>query len=127
MCLRANDEAVAITVTDGGVGLKPGQEELAFNRFWRADKSRKRHSGGTGLGLAIAREDAVLHHGQLDAAGQPGVGAQFRLVLPRHPEQGYTEAPLPLVAPGEDEQNAEGEQARPLVARTKEEAADGRD
>ncbi|SNV60769.1 two-component system sensor kinase protein [Corynebacterium imitans] len=125
--LRANDEAVAITVTDGGVGLKPGQEELVFNRFWRADKSRKRHSGGTGLGLAIAREDAVLHHGQLDAAGQPGVGAQFRLVLPRHPEQGYTQAPLPLVAPGEDERSAEGNQARPLVARTKEEAADGRD
>ena len=143
VCLRANDEAVAITVTDGGVGLKPGQEELVFNRFWRADKSRKRHSGGTGLGLAIAREDAVLHHGQLDAAGQPGVGAQFRLVLPRHPEQGYTTAPLPLVAPGAQEPPTpapveEGASAdkdapsvqpaeRPLVARTKEEAADARD
>ena len=110
--LRANDEAVAITVTDGGVGLKPGQEELVFNRFWRADKSRKRHSGGTGLGLAIAREDALLHKGTLDAAGTPGVGAQFRLILPRHTEHGFTQEPLPLVAPGA-ELEAAAEPAEP--------------
>ena len=89
----------AITVTDGGVGLKTGEEDLVFNRFWRADKSRKRHSGGTGLGLAIAREDAQLHGGTLDAIGEFGVGSQFRLVLPRHLEAGFTESPLPLEAP----------------------------
>ncbi len=97
--LAANGEAVAITVTDRGVGLKEGQEELVFNRFWRADPSRVRHSGGTGLGLAIAREDAVLHGGSLDAAGNPGVGSQFRLVLPREPEHKYQEIPLELEAP----------------------------
>ncbi|MDK8625657.1 MtrAB system histidine kinase MtrB [Corynebacterium appendicis] len=111
--LAANDEAVAITVTDGGVGLKPGQEELVFNRFWRADSSRKRHSGGTGLGLAIAREDAQLHCGTLDAAGTAGVGSQFRLVLPRDPEAGFTVAPLELHAPGAPE---EGD--KPALVRT---------
>lgn len=110
--LAASDDAVAITVTDGGVGLKPGQEELVFNRFWRADSSRKRHSGGTGLGLAIAREDAQLHHGTLDAAGTAGVGSQFRLVLPRDPEVGFTEAPLPLRAPGAPEDQPELELVR---------------
>lgn len=110
--LAANDDAVAFTVTDGGVGLKPGQEELVFNRFWRADSSRKRHSGGTGLGLAIAREDAQLHHGTLDAAGTAGVGSQFRLVLPRDPEVGFTEAPLPLRAPGAPEEQPELELVR---------------
>ena len=102
-----NDEAVAVTVTDRGVGLRPGQEELVFNRFWRADKSRKRHSGGTGLGLAIAREDAQLHHGVLDAAGVEGVGSQFRLVLPRLPDVGYIHAPVELHAPGESDEAAE--------------------
>lgn len=97
--LTQNEEAVAITVTDQGIGLKPGQEELVFNRFWRADKSRKRHSGGTGLGLAIAREDALLHKGTLDAAGTPDVGSQFRLVLPRDPRRGYATAPVELAAP----------------------------
>jgi len=98
--MRSNDEAVAITVTDGGVGLKPGEDEMVFNRFWRADKSRKRHSGGTGLGLAIAREDAQLHRGTLDAVGEFGVGSQFRLVLPRDPEVGFHQAPLELRVPG---------------------------
>ncbi|AGF71756.1 two-component system sensor kinase protein [Corynebacterium halotolerans YIM 70093 = DSM 44683] len=97
--LAANDDAAAITVTDHGVGLKPGQEELVFNRFWRADASRVRHSGGTGLGLAIAREDALLHGGVLDATGNFGVGSQFRLTLPREPGRSYTESPLELEAP----------------------------
>ncbi|WP_394281299.1 MtrAB system histidine kinase MtrB [Corynebacterium sp.] len=97
--LAENEDAVAYTVTDHGVGLKPGQEELVFNRFWRADASRKRHSGGTGLGLAIAREDAVLHKGILDAGGTAGVGSQFRLVLPKKSDVGFAEAPLPLSPP----------------------------
>ena len=92
----ANEHAIAVLVVDQGVGLKEGQEELVFNRFWRADVSRKRHSGGTGLGLAIAREDAQLHGGILDAAGELGVGASFRLVLPRKPHGDVDPAPLEL-------------------------------
>ncbi len=97
--LGADAEAIAITVTDHGVGLKPGQEELVFNRFWRADPSRVRHSGGTGLGLAISREDAILHGGTLEAAGTPGIGSVFRLVIPRTPKASYRRSPLPLEAP----------------------------
>ncbi len=97
--MAADEHAVAITVTDHGVGLKPGQEELVFNRFWRADPSRVRHSGGTGLGLAIAREDANLHGGTLEAAGNIGVGSIFRLVIPREPHGNYGKPPLELVAP----------------------------
>ena len=93
------ETAIAVAVTDQGVGLKEGQEELVFNRFWRADASRKRHSGGTGLGLAIAREDATLHGGSLDATGIPGVGSRFRLIIPREPGAAFGEEPLPLVLP----------------------------
>lgn len=99
VCIGENEESVAVTVTDHGVGLKPGQAELVFNRFWRADASRKRHSGGTGLGLAIAQEDAVLHGGYIDAAGNHGVGSQFRLVLPREPGTSISTPALELHAP----------------------------
>ncbi|HAT1276788.1 TPA: HAMP domain-containing histidine kinase [Corynebacterium striatum] len=95
----ANEEAVGIAVTDSGVGLKEGQEELVFNRFWRADASRKRHSGGTGLGLAIAREDAVLHGGTLDAIGYLGVGSRFRLIVPRVPNTPIESEPIVLEVP----------------------------
>lgn len=123
--MRSNDEAVAITVTDSGVGLKEGQDELVFNRFWRADKSRKRHSGGTGLGLAIAREDAQLHGGVLDAAGTHGVGSQFRLVLPRDIEAGFETAPLELVPPGHEIEEGAGTEVE--VPGTDDGSADARE
>ncbi len=63
--------AVAVTVRDHGIGLRPGETALVFNRFWRADPARARTTGGTGLGLAIALEDARLHHGWLQAWGSP--------------------------------------------------------
>ena len=86
IAVRRNDQAVSIIVLDHGVGLKAGEEDLVFNRFWRADPSRVRHRGGTGLGLAIARENAALHGGKLDAIGEIKVGSCFRLTLPIDPD-----------------------------------------
>ncbi len=94
--LAAGPDALAITVTDHGVGLKPGEAGLVFNRFWRADPSRQRQTGGTGLGLAISLEDARLHGGWLQASGAPGKGARFRLTLPLHRGTLVTDSPLPL-------------------------------
>lgn len=86
IAVRRNERAVSIIVLDHGVGLKAGEEDLVFNRFWRADPSRVRHRGGTGLGLAIARENAALHGGKLDAIGEIKVGSCFRLTLPIDPD-----------------------------------------
>jgi two-component system sensor histidine kinase MtrB len=94
--VRCRDQAVAIGVRDHGVGLRPGESSLVFNRFWRADPARARTTGGTGLGLAIALEDARLHGGWLQAWGQPGDGAHFRLTLPCHLGEELTASPLPL-------------------------------
>ncbi|MEU5722585.1 MtrAB system histidine kinase MtrB [Micromonospora sp. NPDC047738] len=95
--LGVDQSAVAITVRDHGVGLKPGEEKLVFNRFWRADPSRARQTGGTGLGLSISLEDARLHGGWLEAWGAPGKGAQFRLTLPARAGDRLTTSPLRLV------------------------------
>ncbi|MEV6633963.1 MtrAB system histidine kinase MtrB [Actinoplanes sp. NPDC051470] len=95
--VASDDAAVAITVRDHGVGLKPGEERLVFNRFWRADPSRARQTGGTGLGLSISVEDARLHGGWLEAWGAPGEGAQFRLTLPVRAGDRLVAAPLPLI------------------------------
>ncbi|PXY26640.1 two-component sensor histidine kinase [Prauserella coralliicola] len=98
--LVASDDAVALTVRDYGVGLRAGEAELVFNRFWRADPSRNRRTGGTGLGLAISQEDARLHGGTLDAWGELDRGSCFRLTLPRRVGEPLGESPLPL--PPED-------------------------
>jgi two-component system sensor histidine kinase MtrB len=89
-------DAVAVAVRDHGVGLRPGEASLVFNRFWRGDISRSRLTGGTGLGLSIALEDARLHDGWLQAWGEPGRGAQFRLTLPRRAGHTLLHSPLPL-------------------------------
>mgnify|MGYP002651307928 FL=1 len=85
--VATTETAVGVTVTDHGVGLKPGQEELVFNRFWRADSSRKRHSGGTGLGLAVVQNIVEQHGGTIHAESAPGEGALFTLYLPVNGQQ----------------------------------------
>ncbi|WP_297612764.1 MtrAB system histidine kinase MtrB [Nocardia sp.] len=101
MRMRGDSDAnaVAIIVRDQGVGLRPGEEKLVFNRFWRSDPSRMRRSGGTGLGLSISVEDANLHEGKLEAWGEIGVGASFRLTLPLVRTRKLGQSPLPLEPP----------------------------
>jgi two-component system sensor histidine kinase MtrB len=105
--LGADDRAVAVLVRDFGIGLRPGEAGLAFNRFWRADSSRARRSGGTGLGLSISLEDARLHNGWLQAWGEPGRGAAFRLTLPRTVGVELEGSPLPLVPTDEPLESTE--------------------
>jgi two-component system sensor histidine kinase MtrB len=105
--VAADEHAVAVVVRDHGIGLKPGEAGLVFNRFWRADPSRQRRSGGTGLGLAISLEDARLQGGWLQAWGETDHGAVFRLTLPRTAGDLLRTSPLPLIpvsaAPAEAE------------------------
>lgn len=95
----ADANSVAFVVRDQGVGLRPGEEKMVFNRFWRSDPSRVRRSGGTGLGLSISVEDANLHDGKLEAWGETGVGASFRLTLPLVRGRKLGASPLPLEPP----------------------------
>jgi two-component system sensor histidine kinase MtrB len=94
-----NEEAVAVKVTDNGVGMSEIELARVFDRFWRADPARKRTTGGTGLGLAISLEDTLLHGGSLDVWAKPNAGASFRLTLPK--VQGGAISASPLSLPGE--------------------------
>jgi signal transduction histidine kinase len=80
--LRADREAVSLTVRDTGDGLSDEAVRNVFERFYRTDASRNRASGGSGLGLSISRALAELHGGSLTAVSRPGGGAEFRLTLP---------------------------------------------
>lgn len=112
--VASNSHAVAVTVRDHGIGLSAEECEAVFHRFWRSDPSRARHTGGTGLGLSIALEDARLHGGSLDAWGEPGRGAQFRLTLPVRAGGPLTPSPLPLV-PADGSGSRRGSESAPSV------------
>ena len=92
----SNEDAVALTVRDHGVGIATDDLTRVFDRFWRADPSRQRTIGGTGLGLAIALEDTTLHRGHLDVWSEPGNGTCFRLTLPRNGAGSIGISPLEL-------------------------------
>jgi two-component system OmpR family sensor kinase len=73
---------VLLEVADAGPGLKPGDAERVFERFYRADPSRTRTSGGSGLGLSIVAALVAAHNGTVTVDTQPGVGTTFRVRLP---------------------------------------------
>ena len=78
-----NETAVAVGVRDRGLGMRPEHASRVFDRFWRADPSRKRTLGGSGLGLAIAMGDAKLHGGTIEVWSALGVGTHYVVTLPR--------------------------------------------
>jgi hypothetical protein len=82
--LRAETEAskLWIAVVDTGIGIAPQNLPHVFERFWRADESRDRHSGGTGIGLTISRRLIELQGGQIQVESELGTGSTFRFFLP---------------------------------------------
>jgi two-component system OmpR family sensor kinase len=70
-----------VSVSDEGPGFPPGQEEDAFERFWRAEEAKDR--AGSGLGLAIVKATAERHGGTVTAGGST---VTIRLpVMPQSP------------------------------------------
>lgn len=92
----SSQNAVAVGVRDRGMGMTAEDAERVFDRFWRADPSRKRTIGGTGLGLSIALGDARLHRGTLTVWSRPGEGTNFVLTLPRGSRPLDGASPVPL-------------------------------
>lgn len=82
LSLRQEETSFSVTVTDNGPGIPDESKPLIFQRFYRADKSRK-DKQHFGLGLCIALEILRLHKGRITLSDTPGGGAQFTLTLPR--------------------------------------------
>ena len=77
-----DDDYVAITVSDNGIGIPTDQLERIFERFYRVDYARSRANGGSGLGLSIVKHIAAVHHGDVAVWSQLGQGSTFTLRLP---------------------------------------------
>jgi two-component system, OmpR family, sensor histidine kinase SenX3 len=80
--IRSKDGLVAVSVTDQGEGLSPEDQERVFERFYRVDAARSRHTGGTGLGLSIVKHVVANHGGEVTLWSQPGQGSTFTIRLP---------------------------------------------
>jgi two-component system sensor histidine kinase SenX3 len=84
--VTSTDGVVEIAVTDQGVGIAEADRERVFERFFRADSSRSRHTGGSGLGLSIVKHIVENHGGDVRVWSQIGKGSTFTIRLPEASE-----------------------------------------
>ncbi len=84
--LRADAEAVHLSVTDNGAGIDPAEQAVIFEKF-RQSKEKKaaaaRRTSGSGLGLTIVQRITAHHGGRVRVESTPGQGATFAVALPR--------------------------------------------
>lgn len=77
-----DDDAIAVSVEDTGIGMTPEQKAHIFELFFRAEEARKTDKGGLGLGLSICQHIVKAHNGHIDVESAPGSGSTFTIVLP---------------------------------------------
>ncbi len=80
----APKETVTIEIEDSGIGIPEKDLEYIFDRFYRVDEDRARHSGGSGLGLSISQQIINLHQGQISIKSQVDIGTIVSIVLPKN-------------------------------------------
>jgi|GEM_PF-2609103 len=87
-------ENYVIRVKDNGIGIKEKHIKNIFERFYRVDQSRSKHSGGRGIGLSIVKANIESHAGTVSAYSEgPGKGVEFTITLPKtyHKQQSKNE------------------------------------
>jgi signal transduction histidine kinase len=75
-------DAVWVSVTDEGIGIKSEDMPKLFHEFSQVDSSSSRRAQGTGLGLALCKKFVEMHGGMIGADSVFGKGAAFWFLLP---------------------------------------------
>ncbi|AFY55692.1 histidine kinase [Rivularia sp. PCC 7116] len=79
--LESYENEAVIQVRDTGIGIPNRELSHIFDRFYRVNDDRSRHTGGSGLGLAIAQAIIKSHRGSLNVESEVGKGSIFTVEL----------------------------------------------
>ena len=81
---HVEDQGIAVTVTDTGIGIAPEDFDLIFEEFKQA-KTNTGNVASTGLGLPITKQLVEMHDGQIWFESEQGKGSSFHVFLPLVP------------------------------------------
>ncbi|HET7563789.1 MAG TPA: ATP-binding protein [Gemmatimonadaceae bacterium] len=79
---RVDDDRLAFTVWDTGIGIAEYHIDHIFDPFWQVEQPSTRVAGGTGLGLSVTRHLARLLGGDVSVDSRLGQGSTFTVWLP---------------------------------------------
>ena len=74
---------LVITVWDTGIGIKPEDRDVLFNKFERLEMERNNTIEGTGLGLAITKRLVDIMNGTIEVESEYGKGSIFTVTIPQ--------------------------------------------
>ena len=77
--VSVDKEAKTLTISDRGIGMTAEEKARAFERFYRADKSR--NTPGSGLGLSLVHAIVGFYNGTIAVESAPNRGTVFTITL----------------------------------------------
>jgi signal transduction histidine kinase len=80
--LEVIENDLAFKVIDTGIGVPKDEQEMLFNKFFRAKNARQQRPDGTGVGLYLAKKVVTAHGGKMIFASEEGQGSTFGFRIP---------------------------------------------
>lgn len=84
MLVELRNNELYLGVKDSGVGMKPEQVQLVFEKFYRVEETSHRFQG-LGIGLYISSEIIKRHGGKINVNSVYGEGSEFYFTIPIEP------------------------------------------